>query len=119
MVWNSIPLLEIGSALVALFISFHFDSSSAIQDQILFKLNYGSVQFKEYPPPQANEGKELIQEWKAIIEEMGVHFNKQFNSIKSEIDQVRQRLRDAIGRLTFDFKFLEAARREQHSLVMS
>lgn len=61
--------------------------------------------------------KELIQEWNAILEEMGSHFSKQFNSVKSELEQVRQLLRDATEKLTFDFKFLEANAREQHSIV--
>jgi methyl-accepting chemotaxis protein len=117
-VWKAIPLLAMGSALVALFQSFTSHSNTENNNQIAREQKHDPFEIKKnLLPGQYAQGDEMVKEWNAVLEEMRVHFNEQFNSVKSEIDQVRQLLRDAIGKLTFDFKSLESDTREQHILV--
>ncbi len=118
MVWKALPLLALGFTLLALLKSFFISSSQENENQIPLEQKQDSLEFKEnHPPVQADQRDELLKEWNAVLEELTVHFYEQFNSIKEEVERVRQLLRDAIGKLTFDFKSLEADTREQHSLV--
>jgi methyl-accepting chemotaxis protein len=98
--------------------------------RFLMKLTKDSVDQKVFEPIpltppkhliqeniQFESGKKLIQDWNVVLEEMSVHFNEQFTFIKKELDQVRQLLRDAIEKLTFDFKSLEENTGEQNGLI--
>jgi methyl-accepting chemotaxis protein len=121
MVWKTLPLLAMSCALVALLKPFFTNSIQSNQEnenQSSLERNQDSPKFKENQAVVSpDQGNELLKEWNSVLEEMKVHFNEQFNSVKSELDQVHQLLRDAIEKLTFDFKSLEADTREQHSLV--
>lgn len=59
----------------------------------------------------------LLKEWSIKLEETASHFDRQFSSLKDELDQVGQLLRDAISKLTSNFNAIEQGTRKQSEWI--